>query len=351
MELVTYNFPAYTPDILEILAEADWFIHSYDIEDKLEIYNPSRYLYNSEFNGVKYTIHLDLNIYQYVLSAYKKNRKNQFHRQAIALMVFGKIADIMFEPTIAIYERLNYKEQCSNELIDDLALFRTIDNTDINELARFALGYTDEINLFKGVEVNREELKSSLTRYKRLKKWDSLYLCVLEITRLYFLDTSTNEEKIVQFLDWSHKDFMFSLVSLSSLIKLLGANPLPKLMKYKTNDSPEKRKGSLINMTWDLFLIDKYFEEWVKKTDKEEFIYVSNDKPFRELLELAISIQRNGGCKHLNELISQEVINEFSRINTKINNSSERKIDEVQGKEFKLYRDRLINQREDLLLS
>jgi hypothetical protein len=116
MEEVLYEFPPYTQEIIERLVKTDWFIHSFDLDNEDDIYNPAGYLYNAEINDLQYTIHLDLNVYQYVLSAFKKNKINQLHRDAIALMVFGKFTNIIFDPTLAIYEKLNYLEQCPDEL-------------------------------------------------------------------------------------------------------------------------------------------------------------------------------------------------------------------------------------------
>ena len=168
MEYVLYEFPAYTQEIIEKLKKTDWLVHSFDLDDEDDIYNPAGYLYNAEFNDLEYSIHLDLNVYQYVLSAFKKNKnKNALHRNAIALMVFGKFTNALFDPTLAVYEKLNYLEQCPDELVDDLLLFRKIDNSDMEGLAKFALDYTDDIQLPEVSPIDRDALKSELTKYRR----------------------------------------------------------------------------------------------------------------------------------------------------------------------------------------
>lgn len=294
MEEVLYEFPAYTQEIIEKLIKADWLLHSFDLDNEVCIYNPASYLYHAEFNGLEYTIHLDLNIYQYVLSTFKKNKKNELHRDSIALMVFGKFSNVIFDPTLAIYEKLNYLEQCPDEIIDDLHLFRKIADSDMDDLAELALGYTDDIQFPEVAPIDRDALKFELTKYKRLKKWDTFYLFVLKVTELYYFDKSPNEEKLDKFLKWSFSDFLYSLVATSFAIKLMGSRSLPKIMKYKPNFNVKEKKDALINMTWDLFLIDKFFENWVKKEKNKEFIYASNDKPLKEVLEIAVSIQIKG---------------------------------------------------------
>lgn len=337
---VLYEFPAYAREIIESLIETDWLIHSFQLDDKKDIYNPAGYLYNAEFNGVEYTIHLDLNVYQYILSAYKKKKKKKIHRDAIALMVFGKFTNSIFDPTIAIYEKLNYLEQCPDEILDDLFLFKEIDNAEMDELAKFALGHTDDIKLPEVSSIERDTLKLELTKYRRLKKWDNFYLFVLKTTELYYFDDSPIEDKISKFLSWCFSDFLYSLVAISFVIKLMGKESSPKLMKYKASQNIEQKKSSLINMTWDLFLLDKYFENWIKKEENKEFVYASNDKPLKEVLEIAISIQIEGNTNHLHSFISPSLIDRINKIEGTINNRNDRKISNVS--DFKNFRDELI---------
>lgn len=348
MDYVAYEFPVYAQDVIDKLIQTDWFIHSFPLNNEKEIYNPSAYLYNNEFNGVKYTVHLDLNVYQYVLSAFKKETKNELHRNAMALMLFGKFTNIMFDPTIAIYEKLNYQEQCPDEIVDDLVLFRRIDNSDMDELAQFVEGSKDSIKLPKIPDINKSELKKNLTKYKRLKKWDTLYLLVLKATELYFFDTSPNERKIEKFWSWCNCEFLYSLVATSFVIKLFGSNPVPKLMKYNPKHSAERNKKHLINMTWDLFLLDKFFENWVKKDANEEFIYASNDKPLKEVLEIAISIQNNNNANSIDNDLSPSLMKNFESISNKMAETKGRRI--VKVTDFKKYRDELIKSVEETLL-
>ena len=349
MEEVLYEFPDYSEEIIRKLLKADWFIHSFDLDNEVDIYNPAGYLYNAEFNNLQYTIHLDLNVYQYVLSAFKKSNKNILHRDAIALIIFGKFTNIIFDPTLAVYEKLNYLEQCPDELVDDLLLFRQIDNSSMDGLAEFSLGYTDNIRLPEVAPMDRDRLKSGLTEYRRLKKWDTFYLFILKVTELYHFDESTNEEKINKFLKWCFSDFLYSLVAISFVIKLLGKRELPKLMKYKGHLSVKKRKDALINMAWDLFLLDKFFEKWVGKEKNKEFIYASNDRPLKEVLEMAISIQLEGNANQLGGQLSSFLIKEINIVSGIMGKVEDRKI--VNVTDFKYYRDGLINKIELIVLS
>ena len=348
MDCMVYHFPFYAERVIHQLSEEDWFIHSFPLSDEKNIYNPACYLYNADLHGSEYTIHLDLNIYQYVLNAFKKGKKSPLHRNAIALIVFGKFTNIKFDTTIAVYEKLNYQNRCSDELIDDLILFRQIDNADMDLLAEFALGNTYDIALPKPAPLERSYLEAKLTEFHRLKKWDTLYALVLKVTELYFYNEDlSNEKKLEAFWLWCHEEFVFSLVATCFAIKLFGNKPIPKLMKYAPKFSAEINKKHLVNMTWDLFLIDNFFENWVKKPEHREFIYASNDRPLKDVLKLAIEIQNNGEnsslSKDLSEPLTKCFINMFSQEKTDLG----RRITKVT--DFKTFRDGVINDYEVLL--
>lgn len=349
MEEILYEFPAYAQEIITRLVRRDWIIHCFDLDNEYDIYNPAAYLKAAEFDGVAYTVRLDLNIYQYVLSAFRKNGKSDLHRDAIAFMVFSRFSNIVVDPTLAVYEKLNYLQQCPDEVIDDLNLFRRIDNSDMDGLAEFALGYSDAIELPDLAPVDVEALKLELTKHKRLKKWDTFYLFVLKTTELHHFDPSPNEEKVSKFLEWCHKDFIYSLVAICFAIRLMGCRSQEKLMKYKPTLTLRQKKGALVNMTWDLFLVDKFFEDWVRKEKNREFIYASNDRPLREVLEMAISIQLNAGGSHLVDDLPPDLIKKINEIDIMARRAKGRRA--VDATDFKGYRDRLINEAELLVLA
>lgn len=348
MEYVVYKFPYYSEQIIDLLLEDNWLVHSFSLSNDADIFNPAAYLYNSETRGVEYTIHLDLNIYQYILNAFKKKRKKPLHRSAIALVVFAKLANIKFDPTVATYEKINYRNQCPDEVIDDLALFRQIDNADMDYLADFALGFTDSIKLPDPAGIECSQLKTKLTEFQRLRKWDTLYALVLKLTELYFCDKGlSNEGKLEAFWRWCHEEFLFSLVATCFAIKVFGKQPIPKLMKYAPTNSPEKNKKHLVNMTWDMFLLDKFFENWVGKPEDQEFIYASNDKPLCEVLKTAINIQNNGEAVNLTQDLTTSSISSFTSTFEQVTSEHGRRI--LSVKDFQSFRNGIITNCETAL--
>ncbi len=345
MDQVAFRFPDYTMLIIDQLKQNDWFAHCLQVDKEDDIYNPALYLYHSQINDVAYHLVFDLNIYQYVLSAYKKVDKKQIHRDAIALMVFCKFTDILIDPTFAVYEKINYHNDFSDEILDDLILFRQLDNADMDQLAQFALGHTDLIALPAAQETDKVQLRHELTKYHRLKKWDTLYLIVLKITCLCHCDSGPTHQKVQKLLDWCHEYFLFSLVATSFAISLFSASS--SLMKYKPAAPQQDRKKALFNMTWDLFYVDKFFEKWVAKDGAVESIYATNDGPLKEVLYRAISLQLQPDASQFADDLPGNLIKVIAAI-------PERMVDEKgrnlrKGMDFKTYRDALISELESSL--
>lgn len=62
-------------------------------------------------------------------------------------------------------------------------------------------------------------------------------------------------------------------------------------MKYTPEQSAKINKQGLINMTWDLFLLDKFFEHWQKNQAIKNFCMLVMTNPW-EVLKIAIEIQK-----------------------------------------------------------
>jgi hypothetical protein len=350
MEKVFYKFPSYTKEIVRRVIANDWLVHSFGQENDDDVYNPAGYLYSAEDEQRTYVVHLDLNIYQYVLSAFKKGKKNRLHRDAIALLVFGKFTNISFDPTLAVYEKLNYRSgETVGAVVDELILFRKIDNADMESCAKFALGYTDEIEIPEIDRIDRSELEHGLTEHERLRKWDSLYLTVTEIIKISFYETGSRNDKFRKFIDWSLQDFIFSQVACLFAARIFGEKPLKKLMKFRLSQTASDRKSAAVNMTWDLFLLDKFIEYWSKKQPNQEFMFASNDKSMKVLLSDLIKVNKAGSLSSLENHISPDSVHYLQNVTEVAASSANRTIHAIE--DFGAYRRDLIEKNECVLFS
>jgi len=289
-----FFLPSYIEDIAESLAYRGWVVHSFNTDSDEELYNPSNYLHNSEFEGSKYTLGLDLNIYQFLLNSKKKDLPKDNYRDAAALLVFCQIANIEIDPSYAVYEKVNYEASNLDEALPDLELFQNINNSDPGELAKYALGHENSYEIPTEHKINYAEKREILSKYRRLTEWDSLYLIILSIVDIKFDKRIPSDKKLAKFFDWLICKFRMSLVGTIYAMILFGNKPLKRMMKYNSQQNITERKNALWNMTWDLYIMNQFFRKWVGKDDENEFFFASDDKAFCELLRSAIKVQQIG---------------------------------------------------------
>lgn len=344
-----YIVPDFYSEIFEKISRRNWLVHNFNEVNDDQILDFSSYLYNKEKHGVTYTIYLDLNIYQFIINAYKKAQPKDEYRDAIALLVFCHLADIELDPTFAVYEKLNYRtnDEVLNEVLSDLELFHRINNTDNSSIVSFALGDTDSIKLYKSYELDFAVLKRNLTKYERLTEWDSLYLINLFIIYTSLDRESTNVEKFKNVVEWMIKEFRLSLVGIAFAAICFGQRPLKKMMKYKESHGAAAKKNSVFNMTWDLYNLNRFFRMWTERDVSKEGIFASSDKAFNEILRCAIEVQHSGNLQVFGEILPAEVLTYIDKITSEPSEYSERAYDSKEWSPE--YRKNLINKYETLI--
>lgn len=346
MNYVSYNFPPEKSLIIKNLASRDWIIHSFKLDDNQSFYNPIDFRYNIDIDNVVYTLYLDTNIYQFILNSYKK-KPNQHTQDAIGLLVFCQLSGIQIDPTYAVYEKLNYTKENLPEVITDLDIFNKINNHNTDSLIKYALGESDEFFLNRTENIDRKNLEKSLTKYKKLKEWDSIYLILLACVSIAQKNIS-NEKKLTMFTNWMISKFRRSLVCWTYAIIYFSQKPIKKMMKYRTTDSYELKKNQLYNMTWDLYIMNTYFRNWIAQKEETEFIYATDDKAFKSILKVAINIQLNRSFTPLKTFVSKSDYANLEEV-WNINIPDEERV--YQSKKWTPdYRAKLINEFENQLL-
>jgi hypothetical protein len=285
------TLPGYYIEVVSRLKKCAWLIHNFRNGSLDDIYNPAIYLYRQEIEGTGYIASIDLNVMQYVVNCVKKKVANEHYQNACAMLLFCRFANIQIESGLAMYERINHGTGDIEEALDELAVLRALDNADPDLLAEYMLG--NHLSL-RGLEVpgiDRATLRDGLTRYRRLIDWDSIYVLILGAVSVYLDDSLAAKHKFDRYLDWMITDFRLSLPILVYAVRLFGKISLRGMMKFKLSQSTPERKRALVNMTWDLFLVDRYLKNWVDPKKKREEILFSQDIVVKELLRTAISVQ------------------------------------------------------------
>lgn len=298
--------PEYIEEIIEILKEKDWIIHNFGCESQDDLLNPANYLHNKTVENYNYQLGLDLNIYQFLLNSVKKGGVNTSYQAAAALINFCQISEIEIDPTFCSYEKYNHIENNLEETISNLDLFHRINNSNPDELAKYALGYTEKPKIIKNYDLAKERILDNMRKYERLKGWRSLYLLMLAIIKINTTHTN-NHKKLEEFISWSISEYRLSLFAIVYAAHLFGKTPLKRMMKYKPSAAGPENKRNVENMTWDLYIMSQFFERR-KGKNKTEYMLASDDKAFCNLLRTAINVQKTNSLIPLEGCITKESI-------------------------------------------
>lgn len=346
---MSYWLPPYTGAIIKRLVDCRMVAHNFQNLGEGDLYNPWDFRHQIEKFGVTYTLNLDLNVYQFILNSYKKPVLKEQFQDAIALVVFCQMSGIVLEPAYAVYEKIGY-DTCNdkmNEVLNDLELFYRIDSTDSDMLAQYALGNSQSYELGFANPINKEHLAEELTRYHRLTGWDSMYLCMLKLACVYVESDDRPDIKLTSYIEWLVKEFRLSLVATVFAVVFFGKKPLAKMLKFKASQTPNKKRASIINMTWDLYIMNEYFRSWVSQGSEQELMYASGDKAFLGVLNYAIKIQETGSLQCMQGHLSQELLAYLEQLTLNPNSICDRV---YQSKKWTPdYRARLIDKYESQL--
>jgi hypothetical protein len=288
--MIFVQTPAYMYPIINNIRRRDWITRAFDIGDG-DAYDIAEYIYNKQFENITYIAIIDSNIFQFIINSIKKDNPDDIHRDAIAFVAFCQEAHIEIDPTYACYEKAFRSKNGANEAADYLSDFHAINNTSTEELATFALGYNNKIEVNRAIQTNISEVIDKLTRYKVLTDWRSLYLMILKIVHLKYYTTADNATRIVQFAEWCLEKYRFSIAASIFAAILFGKNPIKRMMKFNERDDRQERISAIENMTWDLFMISKFIRKWAEPEEDKENFFVSDDKAFSEVLRVVIALQ------------------------------------------------------------
>lgn len=346
-KLTHFDLPPYVNEIIIHIMRRNWLVHNFIGLRDIDLYNPINFLHNHHINKSKYTINIDVNIFQFIVNSVKKDTK-EIYRDAIALVCFCQIANIELCPSIALYEKFNYSDDPKklNEINADLKIFNSINNANNEILASYAINGTSLQNQVTFLDHNENFINDSLTKYERLESWPSLYLIVLKIVGTSHNAELDKSKKLKHIINWMIRDYRLSLPCTIFSIVFFGKKPLKKMMKLKASDNKETKKKSLYNMTWDLYGMYHYFKLWTDKGN-DEYLYASDDIAFRQILKLMISCQEAKNLTPLRGHIDTSFLLEIDQMTSTPNTNENRMY--MSSHWTPDYRDRLINELEGIV--
>jgi len=339
--------PNEVEEVINKLKEVNWLITNFDA-DITELYNPANYLHNVHTHSTSYILVPDRNIFSYILSSTTKNPSNDNYRNAIGLIIFAMFCEIQIEPGIAIYELLNCSFDNIEIALNELELFRTIDNYDNDKIYQYFKGNIDILPIERIPLKEREKIRNGLTKYQWLTEWKSLYLIILKIIDLS-LDDKPNDSKVKELLHWMSHSFRFSLVGTFFAITLFSSKRISKMIKYKINVKRERNQVNINNMTWDLYYMNMFFRYWQNNdSSNKEYIFASNDNVIKHILKIAVLFNKTGDYNILKDYLLDHEVDNYKRISKDIKNNTNRVY--MSDKWTSEYRDKLILELETKLL-
>jgi hypothetical protein len=337
--------------VIEELKSRDWLLTNFPAT-KDELYNPAGYLLNVHVEKHNYVIVLDRNIFSYIIASTSKDATergsmDELAKAAIGLVLFCQFCEIGIEPNLALYEFVNYNPQNIERALDELALFRSIDNSPPEELYRFFYNEIEKISIINKLQIDREKIAKDILEYKWLEEWRSLYLIILKIVDLSSKEKSS-EQKLEELLIWMSKEYRFSHVAIVFSIYLFSSKRMSGMIKYKPNSTREKKYSQLSNMTWDLYFMNTFIRKWQSENKDTEYIFASTDKVIKEILNSSILIAKSEGFERFKKLLTKKEYDNVEQMYSFIKSNQERIYQSTEWTEE--YREKLITQLESEIL-
>lgn len=306
--------------IIQIVAGKDYLLNPFNTTPE-DIYNPAGYILNNRKN-ITYKLIIDNNILSHLLSAARSSKPNPNYRNAIALLSFCQYSEILIEPSLAIYEKINYDQNRIDDAINELKLFYKIDdNPYTDSLISYAIGDQNFIKINEKEKTNKsiENFKNWFNEFKILKNWKTFYLTILKIVEIEIY-LQKDKEKFEELLKWMYEDFILAVIPVTYALLLFSSQRIPGMFKFKTDSSSIQKKKQVINMTWDIYIIDEYFRSLNKRTNNEEILFASEDNLVKKILimtlEHSISNDYDVFLKHL-PLSSVSMIDSYKNFHTR----------------------------------
>lgn len=267
--------------IEKILRERD-IIRSVYSKGLFDQYSLGDYLEQIHVHESRFTAVLDRNIFSDIIAVAKNTDKNYTtitQKTSCALLAFIQIANGLVEPGMAIYEYIDsgYYEQA----IDELSLFRGIDNVPPQMLIDLALGRINSIpsNSLNCLKVDPiQKMKGEDIHRWKLHYGFALKLASIEITG------GKPYEKIQAFLNWMYKDYIFSASAIVFGLIYFSDKRIAKMVKNLNCGDSHKFIRGIRNATWDMTLAHYWARKAIENREKGNlWLLCTEDKALKEI--------------------------------------------------------------------
>ena len=285
-----YEFLAREPDdfarLMECLRNKHVFVPGFDAS-KSDVYSPVTYLDLQTHYKTKTIIVADRNLVSYWISLVKGNATKHDGRCAAAVMAFAMYADILIEPSMALYEYAFVKG--NDAANDDLHWFRVADNADVELWLDMALGRTDRIEI-QCVTSEPIRKQTRVDFEMPLRRWRRNYILCLKLAELELLN-GDSERRFREFLRWMYDDYLIGWPATLLASYYLAPNSSRKgLLKNIRSEDRNKAVEGVRNATWDITLLTEWAYACTESSKRNEIrVLATLDKRLRILAEMVLA--------------------------------------------------------------
>jgi hypothetical protein len=284
--------PTQLASLERLLNEADIVVRgNYHDAGKLDL---SEYIANSALGGVEFRALFDRNLLSPLVrlaagdSLSGNNESIQAGRQACACIAFCILADILVEPSMAMYEFASSNGNDAAQV--EVRHFRVADNADPVAFLDIALGNADRLPASHIAEVASSpgvvgQVSQEGNFEKALWMWKPNYLYVLKTLDLIRSGLKPFDAAF-ELLRWQAEDAFYNAAASLYCLAAISHQP-PRGGMLKSINSPNRaflRRGAR-NATWDICLLQQ-FGKFVTTPNSPSWSLWTSDIALREIARI-----------------------------------------------------------------
>lgn len=281
MKIVRFNIdPMDLQRIEKMIRDNDTITTIYSV-DLFDRYFLGAYVKETDVEKNKFFALLDRNIYTDIITvAESRGTKPHPPQQmvACALLAFLQLAEVTIEPNIAINEYIDSGDH-EEEAVDELRLFRAVDNLNSQILIELALGRRNGIptSMLNWQEV--ESVKSK--KGEDFLIWKIHYGFALKMA-IIELQGGKPVEKLKRFLDWVYKEYVFIGSAIIFGLVYFSEQRFKGMVKHIGSGDRDKVLRGVRNATWDMTVAYYWSQKAiVNKEDGVIWLLCTADKALR----------------------------------------------------------------------
>ncbi|MCK4629061.1 MAG: hypothetical protein KAT56_08650 [Sedimentisphaerales bacterium] len=247
----------------------------------LEDYLKEIHVHNSRFLAL-----FDRNIFTDIVAVAKNsgNKISETQKVACALLAFFQMSDTLIEPCMAISEYIDSGHY--DEAVDELSLFRTVDNLDPQILINLALGRINSIPIDSFNLIEKESVEKKYG--SDFSRWKLHYGFVLKLVSIE-VSGGTPSKKIETFLNWMHTDYIFSAAAIVFGIIYFSNKRIKNMVKNLNSNDVSIFRNGLRNAAWDMTLISHWTQKALNDSKKGVlYLFCTADKALKIIANLTV---------------------------------------------------------------